>query len=262
MTWTTRPRSNGPGGSRAIFAGQGSTRIILLHGVGLNADAWGAQIDALCPNYAVAAYDMPGHGSAPRLTETPSLQAYTDHVAGALVAPGIVVGHSMGAMIALDLAIRYPHLVQAVVTLNAIYQRSESAAIAVRARAAALDGITPVDPSQTLKRWFEEGTSSAAWACDRWLTQVDPAGYRDAYTVFATSNGPALADLRRLKMPIFCLTGARDPNSTPAMSQALAEIAQKGHSVAIRGAAHMLPMTHAPEVNSHLALFFDHCFTR
>jgi pimeloyl-ACP methyl ester carboxylesterase len=55
------------------------------------------------------------------------------------------------------------------------------------------------------------------------------------------------------------MTGAQEPNSTPAMSRAMADLAPDGQAVIIEGAAHMLPMTHREEVNTHLLSFAERC---
>ncbi|WP_299690341.1 alpha/beta hydrolase [uncultured Tateyamaria sp.] len=257
MTWTTRPRSDASG-LPAIRAGTGA-RVVLLHGVGLRAEAWGAQIDDLSRDYAVDAYDMPGHGTAARFNQPPHLRAYTDRLAGGLTGCAVVVGHSMGAMIALDLAVRYPELVRGVVAMNAIYQRTPQAAEAVRRRAGELDGKTVADPAAPIARWFGGADTSEATACRTWLQEVDPAGYRDAYTVFARADGPDPADLRNLHVPALFLTGADDPNSTPAMSDAMARATPNAHADSVTGAAHMLPMTHAAHVNRRLRAFIASC---
>ena len=260
MTWTTRPRSDAFG-LPCILAGAGP-RIVLLHGVGLRAEAWGAQIDGLSGDHSVAAYDMPGHGDAPRLDGPASLPAYTDRLAEAMGAGAVVAGHSMGAMIALDLATRYPHLLQGVVAMNSTFLRTTEAAHAVRQRAAALDGMHVADPSGPIARWFGDRETDAAQACRRWLEQVDPAGYRDAYTVFAHADGPAPSDLRNMQVPALFLTGADDPNSTPSMSRAMAQMAPKARAKIVEGAAHMLPMTHAAEVNDILRAFIRTCLPK
>ena len=56
MMWTTQPRSR-VGSLAAICAGQGPS-VTLLHGVGLNADSWGAQINTLSQDYEVTAFDL------------------------------------------------------------------------------------------------------------------------------------------------------------------------------------------------------------
>lgn len=253
MTWTTRPRSDHDTLS-AITAGQGAT-VVFIHGVGLRAEAWGAQLDALSPHYHVVAVDMPGHGDSALPAGDLNLSDYTDAIAAGIDGPVMVVGHSMGAMIALDMAIRHPGKVQGVVALNAIFRRRPDASDAVKARAAELDGANMADPSGTLERWFGTDTSAEREACHRWLTEVNPAGYKAAYTIFAHQDGPDTDALTTLPCPALFVTGADEPNSTPAMSQAMAALAPQGRAEIIEGAAHMMPMTHAAQVNAALLDF-------
>lgn len=255
--WSNLPRS-AFGGLRAVRAGTGPL-VLLLHGVGLRAEAWTAQIDGLAARYNVVAPDMPGHGESSRLSSPPTLAAYTDAVAGALDGPVLIAGHSMGAMIALDLAVRWPERVRGIAALNAIYRRTPEAEQAVHARAAALRSDRSADPTQTLARWFGDHGSDAALACKGWLTEVDPAGYRDAYSVFAAADGPSDAGLMALGCPALFATGAQEPNSTPAMSETMARLAPKGQSRVLSGAAHMMPMTHASVVSDMLETFFEGC---
>ena len=257
MIWTIRPRSDF-GNLAAIQAGEGPL-VILLHGVGLQAEAWNAQIDSLASHFAVVAPDMAGHGDSAPLHGSTTLTAHSDLVASAIEQPALVVGHSMGAMIALDLAVRFPDKVRGVAALNAIYRRSPEAAAAVRERADGLDGESRPDPTGTLARWFGDEASPEAEACRAWLTAVDPQAYREAYAVFAREDGPGDADLAALACPALFCTGAAEPNSTPAMSRAMAELAPRGKAVVVPGAAHMMPMTHATEVNDILLNFFAEC---
>jgi pimeloyl-ACP methyl ester carboxylesterase len=254
MTWTTRPRSDHASLS-AIIAGQGAT-VVFIHGVGLSAEAWGAQLDALSPQFRVVAVDMPGHGESALPAGELGLPDYTDAIAagidGSVDGPVMVVGHSMGAMIALDMAIRYPGKVRGVAALNAIFRRRPDASKAVQTRAASLDGASMADPSGTLKRWFGTRTSPERAACHAWLPSVHPAAYKAAYTLFAHQDGPETDDLTALPCPALFMTGANEPNSTPAMSQAMAALAPKGRAEIIQGAAHMMPMTHAAQVNAAL----------
>jgi pimeloyl-ACP methyl ester carboxylesterase len=256
-TWKNQPRS-AFGALPAIRQGSG-TGVLLLHGVGLRAEAWNAQIEAFAKQFAVIAPDMPGHGESAALSGLPTLAAYTDGIAAGLNEPVFVAGHSMGAMIALDLAIRYPERVRAVAALNAIYRRIPQARRAIQQRAASLDGVSISDPSATLVRWFGDARSAQAEACRDWLTNVNPAGYKVAYTVFAREDGPADEGLANLQCPALFMTGAQEPNSTPAMSEAMAELTPNGRAIIVAGAAHMMPMTNAAEVNAALIDFFTEC---
>jgi len=257
MTWTTRPRSN-IAGLAAITAGSGPL-VVLLHGVGLRSEAWNAQIDALTAAHHVLAFDMLGHGGSPLPGPTPQLSDYIQAVAHALPERAVVVGHSMGAVIALGLAQVCPEKLRGVVALNAIYRRGLAAAAAIDARANSLDGVTIADPQATLDRWFGGEHTPARAACQTWLTSVDPAGYRAAYRAFAAQDGPSDASLAKLPCPALFMTGAEEPNSTPAMSHAMAALAREGQSIIAQGAAHMMPMTHPKEVNAALAEFLSRC---
>ncbi|MEO1639532.1 MAG: alpha/beta hydrolase [Pseudomonadota bacterium] len=256
MTWTTRPRSE-IAGLAACVAGAGPN-ILLLHGVGLRAEAWGAQIDVLASSLRVTAPDMPGHGESTLQQTDLALADYVDAVAGVLETlegPTVLAGHSMGAMLALAVAAQYPQRIVGVVALNAVFERSEAAAQAVEARAASLDGVTPADPRMTLERWFGTAASPERAACQSWLTSIDPKGYKLAYTAFAHSRFPDRVSLEKLTCPALFVTGSLEPNATPKMSQAMAALAPKGSAHIVEGAAHMMPMTHQDEVNASLIAF-------
>ncbi|MEL6959884.1 MAG: alpha/beta hydrolase [Pseudomonadota bacterium] len=256
MTWTTRPRfRRGP--LATIEAGEGRS-VVLIHGVGLRAEAFSAQANALASVARVMSIDLPGHGESPA-QPADSLADYTDVVAQVWPERCIVIGHSMGAVIALDLALRYPKVIAGIVALNAIFERSSEASVAVQARANALDGVTPADPTVTLTRWFGDAPSPEREACARWLTDVDPAAYKSAYTAFAHHDGPDRAALSSLDIPTLFITGEDEPNSTPAMSRTMADLARQGTARIVAGAAHMMPMTHPGEVNAHLLSFLETC---
>ena len=260
MIWTTRQRSEfGP--LKAITEGAGP-KVVLLHGVGLRAEAWAAQIDALvAAGFAVVAPDMLGHGHSTAAPDNASLADFVTPLAGLLDQPALVVGHSMGAMMALELAAQCPDLVRGVVAMNAVFQRSEQARSAVMARASVLDGATVADPAGTLQRWFGSQETEESTACRQWLTEVDPAGYKAAYTVFANSDGPGSGLLQGLDCPALFLTGADEPNSTPEMSRSMAALTPQGRAKIIEGAAHMMPMTHISRVNSELLDFAKECLS-
>ncbi|SHG74758.1 Pimeloyl-ACP methyl ester carboxylesterase [Cognatiyoonia sediminum] len=253
MMWTTQPRSE-IAGYPAIVKGKGQP-VLFLHGVGLRAEAWAAQLDGLANHAQVFAPDMLGHGENKRSRSSQTMSDYLDvtsAILGSLPFPAIVVGHSMGSMLALALAKQHPDLVETVVALNAIFDRSNAAAKAVQSRADELDGVTQVDPTVTLERWFEDKESPERDACRSWLETVDPSAYKSAYTAFAYSQIPNRELLTNVACPSIFMTGVQEPNSTPAMSTTMAEIVPRGRAIIVEGAAHMLPMTHPDQVNSVL----------
>ncbi len=253
MTWTTRPRSN-LGQLAAITKGVGPL-VVMLHGVGLRSEAWNPLIDAMSVGYRVVALDMLGHGETPAPDTDVYLKDYCLAISDILNEPCILVGHSMGARIALDLASRMPDKVMGVVALNAIFERGPQAATAIQSRASALIDDSVSDPTPTLSRWFGDESSAERSACEYWLRSVNPRGYRLAYQAFAAQDGPPREELAALTCPALFMTGADEPNSTPEMSLEMAEIAPHGMAQIVENAAHMMPMTHVNQVTDALLNF-------
>lgn len=259
MTWTTRPRSDLPGGLAAIRQGQGAP-VILIHGVGLTADSWGGQIDALADRFSVIAVDLPGHGASAPLPAGAGLGDWVEALAAAIAdfaPPYRLAGHSLGALLTLHMAVRHPDICARAAMLNTIHRRAPEASAAVQARAAALSGQSAGDPTPTLERWFGAALDSApARACRTWLEAVDPSAYARAYSLFAQADSPPDDELASLTCPALFLTGGAEPNSTPAMSRALAELTPNGRALIIPNAAHMAMMSHIDAVNRALLDFF------
>lgn len=258
--WAGLPRTIRSGVLSGYRIGQGPA-LVLIHGVGLRLEAWGAMLPNLSRHFTVYAMDMPGHGES-----TWSGEATIGEFANAFASlfeklggPVCVAGHSMGAMLAVELARRHPKI-GAVAALNGIYQRSSPAKDAVLARAQALAAHGKSDPTPTLHRWFDPNPTGlkarASAACLHWLTEADPAGYSAAYMAFALHDGPTAASLESLACPALFATGADEPNSTPQMSIAMANASASGQALIIPDAAHMMPMTHGVEIADHLASFF------
>ena len=257
----TLPRSNTPQGIAYYQSGQG-TPVVLIHGVGLRAESWFQQIDALAVNYQVCALDMPGHGLSRAIDAMPpTLDDYVDAISHCLIdvvgQPAVIIGHSMGALIALEYAARHPDQCLAVVAMNAVYRRTEATRVAVLARARELsDNTNPDVSTNPVNRWFDQSAPNycpdMAELCTQWLRQADAQGYAAAYTVFAESDGPAESSMTALTMPSLFVTGSEDYNSSPDMARAMAQKAACGEVYIVNQAKHMMMLTHPTEVNQLL----------
>lgn len=95
--------------------------VLLIHG-------WSSSWYAMSPlmplfnrRFRAMAVDLPGYGESPPLKERASMEAYADLLAELLKSvtdkPAILVGHSMGGMISLTLALRHPELVERLVLI-------------------------------------------------------------------------------------------------------------------------------------------------
>lgn len=260
MTSITQRQFDGPGRVAFRECGQGAP-LVLLHGVGMQSAAWAPQIAALSCDHRVLALDLPGHGGSAPLPGRPQLPDYVDWLHGVLeglgLGPVCLVGHSMGAMIATGYAVTHPRHVRRVALLNGVYQRDPQARRAVIARAAEIRAGA-VDLETPLDRWFgqdpdtDTDTETVRAQVRGWLAAMDPKGYADAYGAFAAGDGIYAPRIGEIAAPLLALTGALDPNSTPAMAQDMARAAPCGSAVVLDGARHMANLTVPEEVNTAL----------
>jgi pimeloyl-ACP methyl ester carboxylesterase len=243
--------------------------VVLIHGVGMQASIWQQQIDVLAKRHRVVAYDMLGHGGSSLPPKDCTLADYADQLLALFdeleIGRAAVIGHSMGALVALEFAVSHPDRVSAVAALNAVFRRSDLEKAAVGQRAAQLDDATAVTfAGPAIARWFGDpvpaALSGVADQARRLLDAVDPEGYRRSYRLFATADAAHKDRLATLSVPALFLTGTDDPNSTPAMSQAMADLVPNGRAEILPGQRHMVSLTDPDAVNRLLLDFLNAAF--
>jgi 3-oxoadipate enol-lactonase len=93
--------------------------LVLLHGSPFDRRMWAPQLAGLCDDFRVVAPDLPGYGSSPPRAETMTMRALADAVVELLDALAIdralVVGLSMGGLVAIELALARPERVEGLV---------------------------------------------------------------------------------------------------------------------------------------------------
>jgi lipase len=170
-----------------------------------------------------------------------------------------VVGHSSGAVIALRVALERPELVR---TLTLIEPVLFAAARAADAPAYA-DHVTRFAP---VMRAFADGDMMAAaaafhgvWGSGAFAAQSpDVRAYMAArMPLIAAMNGGLTDDsggvlsymrLESLGIPVLLIEGDQSPPVIAAIHDELARRLPQVTRVAVPGAAHMLPLTHAAQV--------------
>ncbi len=263
---TSGKTSNGTAWSRV---GSGKT-LVLLHGVGMNKSVWAPEVNLLSDSFDVLIYDMWGHGESELPGGDLTLHDYTKQLADLLseleIESAFVAGHSMGGLIAIDFALAYPEICLGLCALNAVFNRTPAQSEAVKKRAADLAaGGVSVNLAETLERWFgQPGShefSEAEALAKKLLLEVNPLGYAKAYAVFATSDQVHAERLGTLTSPALFFTADGDPNSTPAMSEAMAELAPIGRSQTLDGHRHMMTLTAPLQISESLTTFFNSNYT-
>jgi pimeloyl-ACP methyl ester carboxylesterase len=96
--------------------------VVLLHGMCGSHRYWGADFDVLADRCRLIVPDLLGFGDSPKPVSGYTADDHAEAVAACLremgiSEPAIVVGHSMGTLVALALLDRYPELVDSVVAI-------------------------------------------------------------------------------------------------------------------------------------------------
>ncbi|WP_127473100.1 alpha/beta fold hydrolase [Microbacterium sulfonylureivorans] len=102
--------------------GVGEPVFVVIHGIGMGRGVFGDLTAHLDDDAQVIAVDLPGYGEAPEPRRVLTMERTADLVAAFLDAhvrtPAVVIGHSMGAQIALEVAARHPETVAALVLVG------------------------------------------------------------------------------------------------------------------------------------------------
>ena len=105
------------------FVGGEGPPAVFLHGLGGAASNWVELAPVLARDHRVIVPDLPGHGGSAALAALPNLEPFADRVALVLereqAVPAVVVGHSLGCVVALRLAMRRPELVRGLILISA-----------------------------------------------------------------------------------------------------------------------------------------------
>lgn len=105
-----------------VEAGAGPDTCVLVHGVGGHAGHWRSNLSALGERVRAIAVDLPGFGRSSALDRTASIEAYADVLDAFCERLDLgkvhLAGNSMGGLVAMDLAVRYPDRVRSVALIG------------------------------------------------------------------------------------------------------------------------------------------------
>jgi pimeloyl-ACP methyl ester carboxylesterase len=256
-----------PDGHLAYRAAGSGPPVVLLHGGGLDHRMWTEQLDALAAGFRVVAVDARGHGRS--ATPTGAFR-HCDDLAVLLerldIAPAALVGVSLGASTALDVALEHPHLARAVVVVGAGTGEPEFrdpfvlGVFADQLRAA---------QQQDRAGWIE-ASLRLGFGPDRALDEVDPVVVgrcremlRDTLARHVGPAGPVLPTpvtrswerLPGIGVPVLAVVGDLDSGDHNGMAARVARSVPDGRLATVTGAAHYPNMERPAEFDRILLEF-------
>lgn len=247
---------------RNVFAGTGGKAhepgrplVVFVHGAGMDHSVWALQSRWIAHHgHNVLAVDLPGHGGSegPALTNIGALADWTallTSIATERGKPVTLVGHSMGALIALETVARHPDVAASLVLIGAAGKMRVHPDLLAAAAANSHDAIDMVslwglgaaatrggNPAPGL--WMLGGTERLLEKSAPGVLHAD-LGACDAY------SGGSLA-AARVNCPTILILGERDQMTPVKAGRALGSEIAGARIVVLAGAGHM-PIVERPD---------------
>jgi pimeloyl-ACP methyl ester carboxylesterase len=237
-------------------SGRGDPPLVFVHGLACNRGFWPSQLAHFADRHRVIVVDLRGHGESDAPHERYRMQLLADDLAWTCEQLGVVrpvvVGHSIGGLVALALAAAEPERVRALVMIDSVLLFPGDRAAVVHDVIAGLRGP---DPEGTLRDYYGrffgpyDDPELAAWVLDqavRTPPHVTSSVWEESLTGW--SDADALAGATA---PLSYLdTGT--PNADLTRAAALRPEMIIGRTI---GSGHFSPLAVPDQINAMLERF-------
>jgi len=239
------------------------THLLFLHGLGGGHHAWDAQLVHFSRlGYPAHAWDQPGYGHS-AMVEPYDLEQVTNALARLIesldAGAVVLIGHSMGGLIAQEAYCRHPQLVKALVlccTSAAFVGGSDFAKRFVAERIGPLDeGKSMADlAAQTMPghRGSKSDPEGVAHALEI-MAKIPPETYRKAVHLLTTFD--RRADLAKIAVPTLLIAGSEDKTAPPAIMASMQRKIAGSELAMLEGCGHLGPMDQPEPFNAALERF-------
>lgn len=241
--------------------------VLLIHGITNFHQSWSAQIDSLVQQgYRVIAPDLPGHGASAPLHKKMTVEAFAATMAALLDAKGIAAAHlcgvSLGGMVAMTFALRFPDRVKRLVVADTA-ARFDSDLHQKMLAGWQTDFLAENGPLNRLKKTWpilvnESFRSSAQGDATfaEWMTNAKKAsGSSYAYVCNGLAEYNIENALDCITQPTLVLAGSDDRMLPPAENQAIAAKIPGAIFEIIDGGSHLPNVDSADAFNAALHRF-------
>lgn len=246
-----------------VRSGHGGAPVILLHGIGAGAEMFAPQLAGLASSHDVIGWNLPGYGGT-ELAGPMSFESLSDGLLALFDELGldraVIVGHSIGGMVAQEFAARHPQRVRALV-LSATTSAFGSRDGAFQKKFVA-DRLAPLDAGRTMAELagqFVPGLVGSAADPDAVpaaiaaMSRVPDDTFRAAIRCLATFD--RRADLTRISVPTLLIAGEEDRNAPEPTMRKMAERIAGARLVVLPGIGHLAPLECPDVFTDHLRGF-------
>ncbi|MGB1256004.1 MAG: alpha/beta fold hydrolase [Thiolinea sp.] len=239
--------------------------IICLHGIGGNCDSFTPQLTALSAKHRVISWTMPGYGNSAALAQT-DFDTLSQSLASFMqclnISQAHLIGHSIGGMIAQELAITQPQYVKSLsllATTSAFGGRDNS--FKEKFLAARLKPLNEGKSMAELAAGFvpqlvaKTTDSSVIEAAITSMSNISETSYRTILECLVTFN--RYHETAKLAQPSCLIAGREDKTAPPATMQKMADKIQTAEFHVLEDAGHLLNLEAAETCNQILLAFIQ-----
>jgi pimeloyl-ACP methyl ester carboxylesterase len=234
--------------------------LLMIHGGGSNAHAWHYQYEYLGNRHSPIAFDLPGHGRSSGVEGLRSIEDYAAFSLALLDAleldEAVIAGHSMGGAIAMELALRHPKRVTALVLV--------ATAAKFDIPKERIDTWRAVTMGRMSQPFTNAGYSPKTIASkpeiirEGWGEQIQTDPRVRWGDILASSQVDLRDRISRLSRPTLILAGADDSTTAPPASVEFLKSQIKGARFEVVPDAGHHPTTERPDfTNSAIEQFLD-----
>jgi pimeloyl-ACP methyl ester carboxylesterase len=237
--------------------GSGYPPLVFVHGAACNRRFWSQQVPRFCSAHRVVTVDLRGHGESDAPSERYTVRLFADDLASTCtqlrIESPVVIGHSLGGLVALDFASTYPDHVGAAVLIDPPLLPPGGRAEVVRALVAGLRGP---DPNSALRAYFAglfldryDDAATTAWILEQ-AVLTEPHVTSSLWEESLVSWDDEAA-LRECRVPLLYID-AGTPNANLARAVKLCPGLMTARTI---GSGHFSPLVVPEQVNAVLDCF-------
>ena len=249
--------------------GAGDTVVILLHGVGGGKEAWPDAMKALVgAGFRAVAWDMPGYGASPAISpfDNAGLARALERLIDATGARrNILLGHSMGGMIAQEAVALFPE------KIHGLILSATSPAFGkpggdwqqqfLQSRFAPLDagsGMAGLAPDLVRGMLAPDASDAVMAQAAAIMARVPEATYRAALAAIVSFNRQG--NLANINVPTICISGEHDKNAAPFVMEKMAARIPGAEYLCLKDAGHIANLEKPAEFNAIVLDFLQRHF--
>ncbi len=265
-------------GAQQVSSGSPDLPLVLLHGFGASIEHWRKNIAYLSQQRTVYAVDLLGFGASVKASTRYKVDLWVEQVhdlwQAVIRQPIVLVGNSLGSLVGMSLAAKYPEMVKGLVMLSLpdVSLRQEMLPAAIAPLVITLENLvaSPLLIKNLLKflrkppiirRWAQVAYEDET-AIDRELVQIlsrpayDEGAARTFYRLFQGVRQPSFAKsakevLPRLEIPILLVWGEQDKMVPGKLAPFFAQMSDRIELVQLPNMGHC-PHDENPEVFNQL----------